>query len=127
MGSNKKRKPPNPPASSESCKKPKNSSDCEECSAVACLRPTDSTVNWVQCEECQRWFHIRCINLSYQEVKLMDVYKCLRCQASSSKKVVVQSQVLQVGNIAYEKPVSVKPSVVTGGFRPLLSIPNSIE
>ena len=57
----------------------------------------------------------------------MDVYKCLRCQASSSKKVVVQSQVLQVGNIAYEKPVSVKPSVVTGGFRPLLSIPNSIE
>jgi len=57
----------------------------------------------------------------------MDVYKCLRCQASTNKKVVVQSQVLQVGNIAYEKPVSVKPSVVTGGFRPLLSIPNSIE
>jgi len=124
VGSNKKRKQPDVPASSESLKKPKNSSDYEECSAIACLRPTDSTVNWVQCEDCQRWFHIRCINLTYQEVKVMDMYKCLRCQA---KKTVVQSQVLQVGNMAYEKPVTVKPSVVTGGFRPLLSIPNTIE
>jgi len=58
----------------------------------------------------------------------MDVYKCPRCQANTSKKIVVQSQgILQVGNIAYEKPVSIKPSIVTGGFRPLLSIPNSIE
>lgn len=97
-----------------------DSSDWEECSATNCVRPADSTVNWVQCEECQRWFHIRCIDLTYREAKTMDVYKCSRCQTAEKAgvQIILSPQSLQAGT-------GMPSSVMTGGFRPLLSIPES--
>lgn len=57
----------------------------------------------------------------------MDVYKCSGCQTTekaSIQKVILSPQSLQAGTAMLEKP-TIKSSVVTGGFRPLLSIPES--
>lgn len=59
----------------------------------------------------------------------MDMYKCLGCQTSEKtnektniQKVILSPGSLQAGTTMLGKPV-IKPSGITGGFRPLLSIP----
>ena len=33
----------------------------EICSARRCLQPTGDDINWVQCDKCEKWFHLFCI------------------------------------------------------------------
>ena len=54
----------------------------------------------------------------------MDVYKCSGCQPTVNpgvQKVILSPRSLQAGTGMLDK-ASVKSSVMTGGFRPLLSI-----
>lgn len=55
----------------------------------------------------------------------MDVYKCSACQTTGNagiQKVILSPRSLQAGTNALDKP-TINPSAMTGGFRPLLSIP----
>lgn len=35
--------------------------DDEQCSAKHCLQPTGDDISWVQCDKCQKWYHLLCI------------------------------------------------------------------
>lgn len=35
--------------------------DDEICSAKKCLRPLGDDINWVQCDCCEKWYHLLCI------------------------------------------------------------------
>ena len=35
--------------------------DDEVCSAKKCLRPLGDDINWVQCDCCEKWYHLLCI------------------------------------------------------------------
>ena len=37
------------------------------------------TDNMILCEDCQEWFHWKCVNLSEDEVDAIDRYSCVKC------------------------------------------------
>ncbi|XP_021966599.1 lysine-specific demethylase lid isoform X2 [Folsomia candida] len=63
-------------------KKDKDLEECEDdCEASPCKKPTGSEVNWVQCEECNKWYHYICVGLNKKAVQKMERYECFRCKA----------------------------------------------
>ncbi|XP_071492108.1 lysine-specific demethylase 5A-like [Diadema antillarum] len=40
--------------------------DDEVCSAKRCLRPLGDDINWVQCDVCEKWYHLLCIGMKEQ-------------------------------------------------------------
>ncbi|XP_030827948.1 lysine-specific demethylase 5A isoform X2 [Strongylocentrotus purpuratus] len=40
--------------------------DDEVCSAKKCLRPLGDDINWVQCDCCEKWYHLLCIGMKQQ-------------------------------------------------------------
>lgn len=53
--------------------------DDEICAAGACTRPQGDEVGWVQCDVCQKWYHLACVGLSPERAEAMDSYNCLLC------------------------------------------------
>ncbi|XP_067685038.1 lysine-specific demethylase 5A-like isoform X3 [Haliotis asinina] len=51
----------------------------EDCSAVKCLKPVGEEVNWVQCDSCEKWFHLLCVGLGKEEVSEDEEYVCFQC------------------------------------------------
>ncbi|KAK6177689.1 hypothetical protein SNE40_015741 [Patella caerulea] len=41
----------------------------ETCTSDNCLRPSDKTVEWVQCDDCDQWYHTMCVGAIYAAVK----------------------------------------------------------
>jgi len=67
--------------------------DDDECSAAKCLKPTGEEVNWVQCDRCEKWFHLLCVGLGEDEVSESEDYVCHRCRHGkpTPKKVLKPS------------------------------------
>lgn len=40
----------------------------------------DTTVKWIECDNCKRWTHNACVNLTNEEVDLIDKYHCASCE-----------------------------------------------
>ena len=59
----------------------------DECSASPCSHPVGEAVEWVQCDTCQRWFHLTCVGLLPVEAQSMDSYACLYCRSALLSKV----------------------------------------
>ena len=51
----------------------------ENCAAAKCGRPTGDEVGWVQCDQCELWFHLACVGLSSEKAESMDSYHCRLC------------------------------------------------
>ncbi|CAG0897430.1 unnamed protein product [Cyprideis torosa] len=51
----------------------------EDCEAVPCMKPTGS-VDWIQCDGCSKWLHMKCIGLSKLNVKDNEDYICTMCR-----------------------------------------------
>jgi hypothetical protein len=52
------------------------------CSADHCLNPK-GTVNWIQCDVCEKWFHFTCLNLDYRSVDISALFACPRCSGKA--------------------------------------------
>ncbi|XP_074872617.1 transcription factor 19 [Carettochelys insculpta] len=51
----------------------------EPCAAPRCRLPQDETVQWVQCDGCDAWFHVVCVGRSYSALQEAD-FRCGRCR-----------------------------------------------
>ncbi|XP_030053286.1 transcription factor 19 [Microcaecilia unicolor] len=47
----------------------------EPCAADRCRLPQDDTVAWVQCDDCDSWYHVACVGCSYSAVQNSD-FRC---------------------------------------------------
>ncbi|XP_029440729.1 transcription factor 19 [Rhinatrema bivittatum] len=47
----------------------------EPCAADRCRLPQDDTVAWVQCDDCDSWYHVACVGCSYSAVQDTD-FRC---------------------------------------------------
>ena len=51
----------------------------DPCGADTCTKPNDTVLKWIQCESCEFWFHLACLNLSSNK-DYKDVYfACGNC------------------------------------------------
>ena len=50
------------------------------CSATQCIRPMANEISWVQCDQCQQWFHLLCVGLTTESVQKIDSYSCFPCR-----------------------------------------------
>ncbi|XP_070549814.1 transcription factor 19-like [Ptychodera flava] len=41
----------------------------DRCDFYACQRPQDDTVAWVQCDDCDGWYHVDCMGCTYDAVR----------------------------------------------------------
>eukprot|EP00117_Sycon_ciliatum_P035340 scpid10968/ scgid26813/ Lysine-specific demethylase 5A; Histone demethylase JARID1A; Jumonji/ARID domain-containing protein 1A; Retinoblastoma-binding protein 2 len=59
----------------------------ELCEAKVCLRPSKNCaeVEWVQCDECNLWYHLLCIDLAPHVAHSVEKYSCFRCQEKKPK------------------------------------------
>jgi len=59
----------------------------DECAVDSgnCLKPSGSSIKWVCCDACERWFHLVCVGLT--SVKKKEEFKCARCKQSSVSTV----------------------------------------
>lgn len=51
----------------------------EICAAPSCSRPSGDEVGWVQCDVCEKWYHLACVGLSPERAEAMDSYNCRLC------------------------------------------------
>ncbi|XP_040580156.1 lysine-specific demethylase 5A [Lepeophtheirus salmonis] len=59
----------------------------EDCSAKPrCLKPTGKEVHWVQCDGCEKWFHLHCIGLKPEQVKEDEEFICKDCKPKNKKQ-----------------------------------------
>ena len=36
----------------------------DRCASIDCYHPRNATNTWVQCDDCDKWFHLKCAGLS---------------------------------------------------------------
>ncbi|XP_048419773.1 transcription factor 19 [Stegostoma tigrinum] len=41
----------------------------EQCAAERCHLPQEDTVQWVQCDDCDAWYHVACVGCNYTAMK----------------------------------------------------------
>lgn len=58
--------------------------DDEICAAASCTRPQGDEVGWVQCDICEKWYHLACVGLSPEKAEAMDSYNCKTCVGGGS-------------------------------------------
>lgn len=53
----------------------------ELCEAKHCKRPSKSCaeVEWVQCDDCNLWYHLLCIDLPPHVAHSIETFSCFRC------------------------------------------------
>ena len=60
--------------------------DNSECSVKLCLKPP-GIVTWVQCDACKMWFHLPCLEIKLDQVKLEEKnFFCLGCEKHVKKR-----------------------------------------
>lgn len=59
-----------------------------------CLKPSGSSIKWVCCDKCERWFHLVCVGLT--SVKKKEEFKCVTCKQSSPSTMTTTTVVPSV-------------------------------
>ena len=58
----------------------------DDCAANPCLRPPDLQIDWIQCNNCELWFHMDCIGVDPELVKINEDFICKNCTSTRSSK-----------------------------------------
>lgn len=58
-----------------------------ECDAKRCLKPSSEHVDWVQCDYCKNWLHMKCIGVTKSEVDSQTEFMCSLCRKADSSKM----------------------------------------
>ena len=63
-------------------KLPKKKSKCDDdkCEALVCFGPDKDEIHWIQCDNCEKWFHMDCIGMKPGQIPDEQVWKCKRCR-----------------------------------------------
>lgn len=54
----------------------------------------DESIGWVQCEQCQLWFHFICIGVDPKELADADYY-CFACESKGDAEATSDSELIQ--------------------------------
>lgn len=54
----------------------------KNCLGDRCLKPNDKKNLWIQCEDCEIWYHIVCVGISKSDINEIDAYICDRCDSA---------------------------------------------
>ncbi|PIK36134.1 hypothetical protein BSL78_27037 [Apostichopus japonicus] len=65
--------------------------DQNVCFHPDCKGDPSSKIFWIQCENCDRWFHWVCLGLSKEEVDKIDNYHCAECSSGISQAALAES------------------------------------
>lgn len=65
--------------------------DDEICSAKRCLQPAGDDINWVQCDGCEKWYHLLCIGMTSQPSE-DEEYICKVCVKRKAAQKAKQRQ-----------------------------------
>ncbi|XP_066157343.1 nucleosome-remodeling factor subunit NURF301 isoform X1 [Euwallacea fornicatus] len=76
---------------------------CDECKQARetqklyclCQQPYDESQFYICCDNCQDWFHGRCVGILQSEADNIDEYVCPRCQKNSSVNYVNMRELAQ--------------------------------
>ena len=60
--------------------------DC--CAASGCIVPDDELVDWIQCDDCDQWYHQACVHIDSREAENVDRYSCPLCVEEATEEVV---------------------------------------
>ena len=52
-----------------------------ECYVLNCLQPFADQISWVQCDQCQQWYHVTCVGIAWEYVEKLGNYICSNCQS----------------------------------------------
>ena len=69
-----------PKKSPKKLKKKKPKGDDDDCEALVCFGPQKDEIHWIQCENCEKWFHMDCIGMKPGQIPDEQVWKCKRCR-----------------------------------------------
>ena len=57
---------------------------CDElCNADICLDPQGQYIQWVQCNFCEKWYHLVCIDKTKEEIDSQIEYVCTKCNRAT--------------------------------------------
>ncbi|XP_038061639.1 lysine-specific demethylase 5A-like isoform X2 [Patiria miniata] len=65
--------------------------DDEQCSAKHCLQPTGDDISWVQCDKCEKWYHLLCIGMT-QEPADDEEFICRPCIKRQRQSVAAKAR-----------------------------------
>jgi hypothetical protein len=55
----------------------------EKCAARNCLKPQTKVINWIQCDKCNDWYHMKCANVKEKDKK--EIFLCEKCKKKALK------------------------------------------
>lgn len=53
--------------------------DKNECHAEDCKQDDADVVNWVECDQCSKWYHCQCVDLTLEEANAIAEFICAAC------------------------------------------------
>ena len=64
----------------------------EPCGIKNCLSPDVATIQWIQCDICNTWYHFKCVGLAYtKESDNLDFY-CMSCMRPQMEEFYSESE-----------------------------------
>ena len=64
-----------------------NSESDDVCAPSQCVRPLSDTIDWVQCDDCNKWFHIDCAKITKQLAEQIGHFSCQQCKRENWQRV----------------------------------------
>ncbi|XP_071817474.1 lysine-specific demethylase 5A-like isoform X3 [Apostichopus japonicus] len=99
--------------------------DDEICSAKRCLQPAGDDINWVQCDCCEKWYHLLCIGMTSQPSE-DEEYICKICVKRRAAQKAKQRQRAKLAAQKIKEEVEAAASTTTGVVEKMPT-PTSLE